>query len=76
MRDEFLSEEDLDLANLSEAELIAWWDAWLQAAQVTNSEDHHVYSHGVFMQGDDEMSLSRIPGPEDGSDPASVGCRP
>ena len=53
MRDEFLSEEDLDLANLSEAELYAWWNEWLRMAQATNDMDEHVYSHGVF--GDDPL---------------------
>jgi hypothetical protein len=48
MRDEFLSEEDLDLANLSEEELLAYWDLWLLQAQATNDLDEHTYSHGVF----------------------------
>ena len=48
LRDEFLSEEDLDLANLSEEELLAWWNAWLLAAQATNDLDRQLYSHGVF----------------------------
>jgi hypothetical protein len=48
MRDEFLSEEDLDLRNLSEEELYAWWNEWLHAAQATNDLDAHLYSHGVF----------------------------
>jgi hypothetical protein len=47
-RDEFLSEEDLDLRNLSEAELIAYWNLWLEQAQTTNDLDEHTYSHGVF----------------------------
>ena len=47
-RDEFLSEEDLDLANLSWAELLAWWNEWLRLAQATNDADAHEYSHGVF----------------------------
>jgi hypothetical protein len=47
-RDHFLSEEDLDLANLSTEELEAWWNAWLEAAQVTNEDDQYDYSHGVF----------------------------
>ena len=47
-RDEFLSEEDLDLRNLSEAELIAYWNLWLEQAQATNDLDEHTYSHGVF----------------------------
>jgi len=48
MRDEFLSEEDLDLRNLSWEELLAWWNEWLRAAQATNEADQHLYSHGVF----------------------------
>ena len=47
-RDEFLSEEDLDLRNLSEEELIAYWNLWLEQAQATNDLDEHTYSHGVF----------------------------
>lgn len=47
-RDEFLSEEDLDLSDLSEAELFAWWDLWLHQAQATNDVDANTYSHGVF----------------------------
>ena len=49
MRDEFLSEEDLDLRNLSESELLAYWDLWLHQAQATNALDAHQYSHGVFI---------------------------
>ena len=48
-RDEFLSEEDLDLARLSHQELEAWWNAWLKQAQMTNEEDRNEYSHGVFV---------------------------
>lgn len=48
-RDQFLSEEDLDLANLTEEELYAWWDHWLLQAQATNDLDAHAYSHGVFV---------------------------
>ncbi|MBM4061576.1 MAG: hypothetical protein FJ265_10850 [Planctomycetes bacterium] len=47
-RDEFLSEEDLDLRNLTEAELIAWWTTWLHLAQASNDLDAGAYSHGVF----------------------------
>jgi hypothetical protein len=47
-RDEFLSEEDLDLRNLSDDELVAYWNLWLEQAQVTNDRDAHLYSHGVF----------------------------
>jgi hypothetical protein len=46
---EFLSDEDADLANLSDEELWAWWDAWFRAAQASNEDDAHVYSHGVLV---------------------------
>ena len=49
MRDEFLSEEDLDLKSLTDDELDAVWTAWLEEAQSTNEEDKHKYSHGVFL---------------------------
>lgn len=48
VRDEFLSEEDLDLRNLTEDELVAYWNLWLEQAQSTNDLDKHTYSHGVF----------------------------
>jgi hypothetical protein len=47
-RDEFLSEEDLDLENLSVEELDAYWRLWLTQAQITNDLDRASYSHGVF----------------------------
>jgi hypothetical protein len=49
-RDEFLSDEDLDLQSLSDEELDAVWTAWLYQAQVTNEEDRFPYSHGVFTE--------------------------
>ena len=48
IRDEFLSEEDLDIRNMSQKELYAYWDQWLKQAQTTNEFDKHTYSHGVF----------------------------
>jgi hypothetical protein len=48
LRDEFLSEEDLDLQSLTDEELDAVWTAWLYQAQSTNDEDRYTYSHGVF----------------------------
>lgn len=47
-RDRFLSEEDLDLKNLSWDELLAWWDTFLDQAQASNDLDADEYSHGVF----------------------------
>ncbi len=48
IRDEFLSEEDLDLATLTPEELIRYWNLWLQQAQASNDLDAEEYSHGVF----------------------------
>ncbi|MBD3304791.1 hypothetical protein GF348_00340 [candidate division KSB3 bacterium] len=48
IRDEFLSEEDLDLRNLSWEELLEYWNFWLEQAQSTNDLDADTYSHGVF----------------------------
>lgn len=47
--DVFLSEEDLDLQNLSDEELTAVYEAWLRAAALTDDDDQHLYSHGVFL---------------------------
>jgi hypothetical protein len=47
-RDEFLSDEDLDLENLSAEELDVYWRLWLTQAQATNDLDQAFYSHGVF----------------------------
>jgi len=49
IKDEFLSEEDLDLRNLTMEELIIYWNLWLRQAQTTNDLDKNIYSHGVFM---------------------------
>ena len=48
VRDEFLSEEDLDLEHLTSEELDAYWMLWLEQAQITNDLDEALYSHGVF----------------------------
>ena len=42
-----LSEDDVDLDGLSEAELALAWDLWFDLAQNTNDADPP-YSHGVF----------------------------
>ena len=44
-----MSEEDLDLKNLSEEELYAYWNLWLEQVQVSNDLDQYTYSHGVFV---------------------------
>jgi hypothetical protein len=48
IRDEFLSEEDLDLRNMTWEEVMAYSVLWLEQAQATNDLDAHLYSHGVF----------------------------
>jgi hypothetical protein len=42
-----LSEDDLDLRDLSDEELDLAWDLWFDLAQTTN-EDDPPYTHGVF----------------------------
>jgi len=70
LRDEFLSEEDLDLRNLGEEELLAWWALWLEQAQATNDLDAHLYAHGVFT-----VEPGRGPGPDRLVDPAACAVR-
>ncbi len=48
-REEFLSEEELDLRNLAWEELLGYWNLWLEQAQMTNETDADDYSHGVFV---------------------------
>lgn len=64
LRDEFLSEEDLDLRNLSDEELEVVWNEWLRQAQITNDLDQHLYSHGVFER---EPPWDKKPGEPDQS---------
>jgi hypothetical protein len=66
IRDEFLSEEDLDLAHLSEDELVAYWNLWLEQAQATNDLDAALYSHGVFDRDPAPAGL-----PREGDHPAA-----
>jgi hypothetical protein len=37
--DRFLSEEDLDLVNLSDEEFAAYWGWWMREAQITNGDE-------------------------------------
>lgn len=43
-----LSEDDLDLAGMSDEELAAAWDLWFDLAQATNEHDPP-WTHGVFI---------------------------
>jgi hypothetical protein len=38
----------LSLRELSQEELLVYWNLWLLQAQATNDLDEHSYSHGVF----------------------------
>lgn len=58
-REEFLSEEDLDLASLSLEELVRYWNLWLQQAQAGNEDDAEDYSHGVFVSPYEARRLLR-----------------
>lgn len=51
--DQFLSEEDLDLKNLSWEELLVVWNDWLDQAQSTNELDKDHYSNSAFMSPDE-----------------------
>ena len=44
-----LSEDDLDIRDLSDDELDLAWDLWFDLAQTTNDDDPP-YTHGVFQR--------------------------
>jgi hypothetical protein len=44
-----LSEDDLNLVELSGEELDLAWDLWFDLAQVTNDDDP-MWTHGVFAE--------------------------
>jgi hypothetical protein len=56
VRNEFLSEKDLDLRNLSDAELQAWSNEWLAMVQYMNENDKGSYSLVVFMLAEKSSS--------------------
>ncbi len=45
---QMLSEDDLNIKEMSDAELEAAWDLWFDLAQATNDFDP-AYTHGVFV---------------------------
>jgi hypothetical protein len=53
-----LSEDDVNLGNLSAEELDAAWDLWFDLAQTTNDSDP-LYSHGVFVNAVTKASHER-----------------
>lgn len=52
-----LSDDDLDLATLSEEDLAAAWDLWFDLAQSTNESDPP-WTHGVFQALENVATLA------------------
>ena len=59
-REEFLSEDDLLLADLTQDELIAHWNLWLNQAQAADQADDEEYSHGVFVSAAEAERLMAL----------------
>lgn len=65
---QMLSEDDLNLKDMSDKELAQAWDLWFDLAQSTNDSDPP-YTHGVFVNltWDDVAPIPRSeakPGPK------------
>lgn len=56
-----LSEDDVNLSDLSAEELDAAWDLWFDLAQPTNDSDP-LYSHGVLVSAVTTASHERSAG--------------
>lgn len=75
-----LSDDDLNLKEMSDQELAAAWDLWFDLAQSTNDADPP-YTHGVFVNltWDDVAPLpdeeSRPPDSPQPTDPRGPGPR-
>ena len=67
-----LSDDDLNLKDMSDEELAAAWDLWFDLAQSTNDADPP-YTHGVFVNlawedvalADEEVPTADRQGPAD-----------
>ena len=57
-----LSEDDLNLRDLTDEELASAWDLWFDLAQTTNDDDP-LYSHGVF-QTVEALAAEETTGPD------------
>ncbi len=55
---QMLSEDDLNLEELSDDELAAAWDLWFDLAQETNEFDPP-YTHGVFVPASSSIGARR-----------------
>jgi hypothetical protein len=60
-----LSEDDLDLAGMTDQELAAAWDLWFDLAQATNDDDPP-WTHGVFV-GLDPATIPLPPSDQEAS---------
>jgi hypothetical protein len=66
-----LSDDDLDIRDLSDEELDLAWDLWFDLAQTTNDDDP-LYTHGVFQCATFEpASPLASPAPSAGDGPGS-----
>ena len=62
-----LSEDDLDLAAMTDEELAAAWDLWFDLAQATNADDPP-WTHGVFVGLDASAAEAYPRSPAESSD--------
>lgn len=67
-----LSDDDLNLAELSDDELVLAWDLWFDLAQATNDDDP-AYTHGVFQLARLPDAPARDPGAQDQRVPGRSG---
>jgi len=65
---QLLSDDDLDLAGMTDEELDAAWDLWFDLAQSTNAADP-LWTHGVFLLCEEHLRAEAGEGSEgDGCD--------
>ena len=57
---QMLSEDDLDLREMTDEELTRAWDLWFDLAQSTNDADPP-YSHGVFTGLGPDRTSRQVP---------------
>lgn len=63
---QLLSEDDLNLRGMTEAELDAAWELWFRLMQHTNEADPP-YTHGVFAyMTAEELGIAKPPLPDRG----------
>ena len=62
-----LSDDDLNLRELTDAELDEAWELWFDLAQSTNDDDPP-YTHGVFQRAGVEQAQPSDPTARDGAE--------